>query len=349
MNIGILGPPDGIAESRVLITPRQAGVLDQAGVRVRVERGAGERAGFADADYGAEGADVVSKRGDIIGESEIVLAVARPTAAEAALLVKHAILMGLYHNDAHGLGIVEAATARRATVVGLERAQLDGRYPFRERMAEVAGVVCAQLAAYLLQSRPGGAMASIPGRGMLLGGVTGVPPVAVVVIGAGALGKAATRAFAGAGASVLILDRDLAALESVEREGLHRVQTMLAGPSEVADAASWADVLVGAVRVDGGPPPKLLSAFQGKPGAIWIDLSIDEGGCIEESRPVYTADEAYPVEGVTLCPVPNLASWAGRTASRIGSALLAPVLLRAAEKGKLDLTTEPWLQAGILR
>jgi alanine dehydrogenase len=339
MDIGILGPPSGLVEGRVLVTPRQAGVLDAAGVRVTVQHGAGEAAGFADADYAAEGAFVVARRDQVLAASDVVLAVARPSPEDAQSLRPGAILMGFYHagDDAP---FVEAAAAREATVVTLERAETDdGRHPFRERMAEIAGVVSAQLVSELL----------LRSRGVLLGGVTGVPPADVVVIGAGYLGRSATRALAGAGASILVLDRSLNALEAIESEGLRRVTTMLAGPSEVKDAASWADVVIGAIRVPDGSPPKLISALSGRPGAVWVDLSIDEGGCFEESRPIYRADDAYSIDGVLCCPVPNLASWAARTASRIGSALLAPVLLRAADRGKLDLGHEPWLLRGTIR
>lgn len=339
MDIGILGPPSEMTEGRVLVTPRQAGVLDAVGVRVFVQSGAGVAAGFADADYAAEGASVLARRADVLASSDVVLSVARPSPEEARQLRTGAVLMGFYHarEDAP---FVEAAAKREATVVALERAETDdGRHPFRERMAEIAGVVSAQLASDLLLRH----------RGMLLGGVTGVPPADVIVIGAGYLGRSATRALAGAGASILVLDRSLTALEATESEGLKRVRTMLAGPSEIADAASWADVLIGAVRVPDDEPPKLLSALSGHPGAVWLDLSVDEGGCIEESRPVYRVEDAYSVDGVTCCPVPNLASWAARTASRIGSALLAPALLRAADRGRLDLAHEPWLLRGTVR
>ncbi len=338
MLVGILGPPKGMSEGRVLVTPRQAGLLDHGGVRVIVESGVGRAAGFEDADYAAEGASITASREQLLGESDLVLSVARPEPAECAVVRAGSTLMGMFHVN-EDAPFVEAAVARGANVVGLERAQTDdGHHPFRERMAEVAGVVCAQLAAELLLRH----------RGVLLGGVAGVPPVDVVVVGAGHLGRAATRAFSGAGATVLVFDRSLSALEAVEREGLRRVQTMLAGPSEIADAAAWADVLIGAVRLPDGPPPKVLSAMQGHHGAVWLDLSVDEGGCIQESRPVYRAEDAYVIEGVLCCPVPNLASWAARTASRIGSALLAPVLLAAAERGRFQLSAEPWLVRGAL-
>jgi len=146
-----------------------------------------------------------------------------------------------------------------------------------------------------------------------------------------------------------VLDQDWRALEQVEAMSLGRVQTMLAGRSEIADAASWADVLICAVRVPQGPPPKLVSPFGGKTGAVWLDLSIDEGGCIEGARPVFSASEAYTIEGITLCPVPNLASWAARTASRVAAALLFPSLLRSAESGKALLESDPWLATGATR
>lgn len=340
MKIGILGPRATTAEGRVLLTPRQAGVLDPYGVTVLVERGVGVAAGFDDGDYAAEGATVLSRREEIIGQADLLLAVSRPDPAEISGLRRGSTVLGFFHVD-EDHPFVEAAVARGISVIALEKVRADdGHHPFRERMAEIAGAVSAQLAGRLLLSPPG--------RGVLLGGVTGVPPADVVVIGAGYLGRSAARAFSGAGASVMVLDRDLQALDALEREGLRRVRTMLAGPAEISDASTWADVLIGAVRVPNGPPPKLLSAVNGRPGAVWLDLSVDDGGCFEESRPVWRAEDAYEIEGVVCCPVPNLASWAARTASRIGSALLAPVLLRAAEAGQFDLSKEAWLSTGSL-
>lgn len=339
MRLAVLGHPADVDEGRVLVTPRLVGVLDAGGVRVAVQSGAGRAGGFDDADFGAEGATVHPRRAEVIGGADVILSVARLTPEECAGIKAGAVVLGMFHatEDAAFIG---AANARGATVISLDRACTpEGRHPFRERMAEVAGAVCVHLAAELLLRH----------RGVLLGALPGIPSVDVVVLGAGHLGRAAVRAFAGAGASVLLMDRDLAALEAVEREHLRLVRTMLAGPAEIADAAAWADVLVGAVRVADGPAPKLLSALQGKPGAVWLDLSVDEGGCIRESRPVYRADEAFSVEGVLCCPVPNLASWAAGTASRIASSLLAPALLRAMERSQLDLNQETWLLAGILR
>lgn len=341
IDIGILGPPPGVAEGRVLLTPRQAGLLVEHGVRVVVERGAGDRAGYLDADYDAEGATVTG-RDDVLSGADVLLAVSRPRIEEVGALRRGAVLMGFYHLDLDGGPFARAVARAGAAAVGLERARTaDGRFPFRERMAEVAGVMAAQLAAQLLLTADC--------RGVLLGGVTGVPPAQVAIVGAGALGRSATRAFSGAGAQVLVLDRDLAALDAVERERLPRVTTMLSTAAEVADAAASADVVVGAVRVPEGPPPKLASPYQGKPCSVWLDLSVDEGGCFEASRPVYSVAEAYTLDGVVCCPVPNLASWAARTASRIGSALLAPTLLAAAEAGELRLADQAWLAAGAMR
>jgi alanine dehydrogenase len=338
MDIGILGPPDGVSEGRVLLTPRQAGRLEELGVRVHVQRGAGARLGVDDADWEAEGATVTAHRAAILERCEVVLSVARPTPHEALLMPRGAVLMGFYHLDVEGRALADAVRERGAIAVALERARHeDGRYPFRERMAEVAGTVCVQLAARLLESGPG--------PGVLLGGVCGLPPATVVVVGAGRLGRSAARAFCRQGAHVLVLDRDLAALEALAADGIPAA-TMLAGSAEIADAAVTADVLVGAIRVADGPPPKVLDPFHGKAGAVWLDLSIDEGGCIIGSRPVFSADEAYVVEGITMCPVPNLASFAARTSSRIASLLLAPALFRAAERGRLDLDLEPWMRAG---
>ncbi len=295
MIIGVLDSPGGASEARVLLTPRDTCTLVEAGAQVLVETAAGHGAGFSDAAYERAGARVVQRREEVLRRSEVLLSVARPTPEEAAVMIEGATLLGLFHLEVDGEALREAAESAGARAIALERlTTTDGRQPFRQRMSQIAGRVAAQVAARLLESDSS--------RGILLGGVPGVPPAAVVILGAGTLGRSAARAFSGLGASVTVLDVNTAALEALHLERLRSVTTVVASRAMIHRVASWADVLIGAVRVPDGPPPRLASPEVGKPGAVWMDLAVDDGGCIEGSRPVSGPDEAYLEHEVLCCP-----------------------------------------------
>lgn len=319
MIIGVLDSPPGSSEARVLLTPRDARSLVRRGGEVLIQSGAGRHAGFSDAAYESIGARVIHDREGVLRRSDVLLSVMIPSLKDAAALREGAVLLGLFFMDVEGLAFAAAAEASGARVVSLvEVTDATGRQPFRERMAEIGGALCATLAARLLEIEHS--------RGVLLGGVPGVPPAAVVIVGAGVLGRSAARAFSGLGATVTVLDVDHYALESLTRERLQNVSTVVSSPAMLERSAAWADVLIGAVRVDDGPLPRLLLPSMGKPGAVWLDMSIDEGGCIEGSRPVSGVEGAYLDHGVLCCPVPNLPSQVARTSSHVLSGLVSPRL-----------------------
>ena len=323
MICSVLGSPAGSTEARVLLTPREAHTLAERGATVLVEGGVGRDAGFSDHAYESAGARIV-QRDEALRRGGIALSAARPLASELAVMPEGTALLGLLHVGVNSRDLSEAAEGAGVRLVSLDQVTNGaGRQPFRERMASIAGALCAPMAARLLETGTS--------RGVLLGGVPGVPPAAVVIVGAGVLGRAAARAFSGLGASVTVLDTRLEPLEALSRE-LPRVITALSGPAMLSRAAVWADVLVGAVHEAGEPTPQVLGPRQGKPGSVWLDMAVDEGGCLEGSRPVAGPEDAYYDSGVLCCPIPNMASRVARTASHVLSGLVAPPL-RAALAG----------------
>ncbi|MFP3855438.1 MAG: alanine dehydrogenase, partial [Anaerolineales bacterium] len=237
---------------------------------------------------------------------------ARPTQQEMVWIRSGQTLLGFLHLNAAPKQEVKPLLEKKITALAYERMQdQEGRYPVLEPLSQIGGRMAATLAARLLQNDSGS-------RGVLLGGVPGVPPAEVVILGCGTAGANAARAFLGLGAQVTLLDKDLQRLRSLECGLPSRPVTMLSNPHTLQTAFSFADVVVGAVRVPGSRAPvivtrELLAAM--KPGALFIDLSIDEGGCAVTSRPTSHETPTFIEEGVMHCCIPNLPSAVARTSS----------------------------------
>ncbi|MEN2982336.1 MAG: alanine dehydrogenase [Thermus sp.] len=311
-------PPFGeeVREGRVALTPQGVRELSARGHRVYVERGAGEAAGFPDAAYEEAGARLVSRE-EAFRRGEVVLKVARPTQEEVALLRPGATVMAFLHLAVAESALVEAMAAKGLTAIGYELVGSEGKRPVLKAMSEIAGRLAPQLAGRLLEAPTG--------PGVLLSGLPGIPPADVVILGAGTLGRAAARAFLGAGASVYLLDKDLPALEEAAREAPGAV-TALVTQSRLERYAGFADVLVGAVAVPGEKTPVLLSRellARMRKGAVLLDFAIDQGGIAETSRP-----GVYQELGITHFCLPNVPALVPRTASHALTATLLPFLLQ---------------------
>ncbi|GAA6755303.1 alanine dehydrogenase [Thermus thalpophilus] len=305
-----------VQEGRVALTPQGVRELVARGHRVYVERGAGERAGFPDAAYEEAGASLVSRE-EAFGRGEVVLKVARPTLHELALLRPGATLMGFLHLAVAETGLVEAMAEKGLSAIGYELMGEGPRRPILKAMSEIAGRMAPQIAGRLLEAPLG--------PGMLLSGLPGIPPADVVVLGAGTLGRAAARAFLGAGASVYLLDKELSALEEASREAPGAI-TALITQSRLERYVAFADVLVGAVAVPGERAPVLLSRellARMRRGSVLLDFAIDQGGVAETSRP-----GIYQELGVTHFCLPNVPALVPRTASHALTATLLPFLLQ---------------------
>lgn len=311
MNIGVLSERDS-TENRVSLTPSGAAALVRAGHRVVVDSGAGNAARFGDDEYQRAGAWIVYDREEVIGRSDMVLKTSPIKPSEVSFLEEGQVILGFQHLAAAGRDLIDEMMHRGVTVIGYEVLEnAHGDVPILHAMSEIAGQLSIHVGAHYLETRAGG-------RGILLGGASGIPPAHVVVIGAGVVGEWAGRTALGNGAQVTILDQDIGALRRVESL-LGRVPvTEVADERSIARATAFADLLIGAVLVKGERSPMLVSepmVRAMKPGSVIIDVSIDQGGCVETSRPTRLEDPIYVESEVTHYAVPNMPSAVARTAS----------------------------------
>jgi alanine dehydrogenase len=345
MNIGV--PKERRPyEYRVGLSPMGVGLLTAAGHTCYVETGAGLGSGFSDEDYARAGGQVVYSREEAFGRADLVLKVLRPTLDEIGLLAEGQTLLGLLHLAAARPEKLEALVAKRVTTIAYEQIQLDdGSLPVLRPLSQIGGRMTAQIAAGLLQNNRGG-------KGVLLGGVAGVAPAEVVILGAGTVGTEAARTFLALGAHVTLLDKDLGRLQAVENRCEGRTTTLVAYPFNVERACRYADVLVGAVLVPGERAPVVVTRAmvkQMKPRAVIIDLSIDEGGCVETSRPTTHDQPTFVAEGVTHYCVPNVPGIVARTATHAFLNAAWPYIQALANRGvAAALAADPALRRGLV-
>lgn len=332
-------------ENRVGLTPPAVDALVRAGHTVFVERGAGQGAGFPDSAYEAVGAHIVYTHDEAYGRAEVVVKVARPTADEYVHFRPGQVIMCFLHLAVASPDLLAALQEHRITAVAYETVQTDdGTLPVLHPTSVVAGRMAPIIAGQLLETMSGG-------RGILLSGIPGVPPAAVVILGAGVVGTNAAGAFHGLGAQVTVLDRDIRALQRIDTRFNGRIGTMVATPYNIAKAVSFADVLIGAVAVPGERAPVLVTrdmVRQMRKRAVIIDFSIDNGGCVETSRPTNHASPAYVEENVIHYCVPNVPARVARTASYALSNAVLPYLLEIGRLGVAEsLRAIPELRRGV--
>jgi len=324
-------------EMRVGLTPPGVLALTQAGHTVYVERDAGLGAGFTDEHYRQAGAQIVYSTAEAYGRADVVAKVARPTAAEHRLFRPGQIICSFLHLRVASPDLLNALTEREITAISYEELEeADGMRPVLLPASEVAGRLAPIIAGNLLRS--GQSLPGQQGLGILLSGLPGVPAAAVVILGAGVVASNAARAFTGLGAQVTVLGRDIRRLRQIDDQCGSRVSTMLANEFNIKRAVQFADVLVGAVLDPGRRAPVLVSremVRSMRPGSIVLDFSIDEGGCIETSRPTTLRDPIYIAEGVIHHCVPNVTSTVARTTSYAITNAALPYLLAIGEDGLL--------------
>lgn len=328
MNIGIVrerGPFD----RRVAITPAIVRRLVASRHTVWIESGAGDAAMFPDHDYIRAGAHIAYSPAEAIQRADLIPKIGRPTAEEIALCRPEAAVTAFYHMPVADRALLEALSARCLTAIGCETIeQADGSLPVLSAISEIAGQMTIPIAAHLLRSSSGG-------RGILLGGTPGVPPARLVIVGAGSVGFAAVRIAANAGAHVMAFDRDPRKLRRVI-DHVPGVETCLADEDSIAEAVASADIVIGAVLIAGSRPPQVITrkmVERMKPGAAIIDVSIDQGGCVETSRPTTLAEPTFVAHNVTHFCVPNFTADLGRSASVAIAQAMLPYLLSIARHG----------------
>lgn len=331
MNIGI--PKERRPfEFRVGLSPAGVEILTQQGHMVYVENEAGLGAGFSNQEYENAGARIVYSPHEVFGRADLLLKITRPLQEEIEMMRPGTVLMGLLHLAATRQERIEAMRKNQITAIAYEEIrEPDGDMPVLRSLSQIGGMMTAQIAARLMQSNAGG-------KGILLGGVAGVPPAEVVIIGAGTAGTCAAKAFLGLGAHVTVLDKNLAALQRIH-EHYPSVVTMISTRRNIERATAYADVVIGAVLVPGERSPIVLTreTFRTmKPRSLFIDLSIDQGGCAETSRPTTHDQPTYIEEGVIHFCVPNIPSLVARTATHAFVNAATPFILEVASLGLED-------------
>jgi alanine dehydrogenase len=334
-------------EYRVGLTPAGIELLTAAGHACSIEHDAGLGAGFSDVDYERAGGRIVYSAREAYGRADLVFKIGMLATEEVEWMREGSILMGFLHLPAARRQPVDALLARRITAIAYETIQQDdGTLPVLVPLSQVAGGMLPQVAGTLLQNDRGS-------KGILLGGVPGVPPAEVAIIGAGTLGTAAARAFLGIGASVYILDRDLARLHHLDEIfGMaRRAVMMVAHPFNVRKVVKFADVVIGAVLVPGARTPTVVThemVRSMKPRSVIIDPAIDQGGSVETSRPTTHRDPTFIEEDVIHYCVPNMTSVVARTATHAFNNAAWPFMSEVALCG-LDAALErlPALRRGL--
>ncbi len=342
----IIGCPKEIKpqEFRVGITPNAAGEAIAHGHKVVIQAGAGTGAGFTDQDYTAAGAKILGTAAEIFKIAEMIVKVKEPQPSERKML-REGQLLFTYLHLAPDPDQTRDLLASGCTAIAYETVtDAGGGLPLLAPMSEVAGRLAPQVGAWTLQKANGG-------RGILMGGVPGVGPARVVVIGGGVVGTNAARIAAGMGADVTVLDRSLARLRYLDDVFGRDFKNSYASGGNTIELVRQADMVIGAVLVPGATAPKLISRAQlaeMKPGAAIVDVAIDQGGCFETSRATTHQDPIYDVDGIMHYCVANMPGAVARTATiALGNATM-PFMLALADKGwKQACADDAHLLAGL--
>jgi alanine dehydrogenase len=341
MNIGV--PKERRPfEYRVGLPPTGVGPLLKHGHTVYIEHDAGVGAGFTDEDYRQAGSTVVYSPEEVFGRADLVLKFTRPLSDELQMMPEGCSLFGFLHLAAARRDKIDLMLEKKILTIAYEQVELeDGHRPIMTPLSQVGGQMAVQVAARLLQTDHGG-------RGILLGGVAGVPSAEVVILGAGNVGKTAATAFSKLGAQVTLLDSDLRKLQQIQAPG---IVTMLSTPRNIERVCVYADVLIGAVLVPGERTPVLVNretVSKMKPRSLIMDLSIDQGGCVETSRPTNHGSPTYLEEAVVHYCVPNMSGVLGRTATHALYIGVYPYLDSIAKHGiEAALDSIPALERGL--
>jgi alanine dehydrogenase len=331
-------------EYRVGLTPAGVRELVQHGHAVVIEQAAGAGAGFPNADYAAAGATILDDAAAVFAQAEMVVKVKEPQPAEIAMLRRGQVLFTYLHLAAD-LVQTRGLLASGATCIAYETVtDKAGTLPLLAPMSEVAGRMSVQVGAHCLEREQGGA-------GVLLGGVPGVVPAKVVVIGGGVAGTNAARMAVGLEASVTVLDKSLARLKELDLQFGPRATTLFATTEAVEQAVLGADLVIGAVLVPGAAAPKLVTremVRHMRPGSVLVDIAIDQGGCFETSRPTTHAEPTFVQDGVVHYCVTNMPGAVPRTSTLGLTNATLPFVLALADKGwRQALRDDPHLAVGL--
>ncbi|HEX5707446.1 MAG TPA: alanine dehydrogenase [Pyrinomonadaceae bacterium] len=342
----IVGLPKEIKDNeyRVGMTPAGVRALTDAGHTVHVERGAGEGSGFEDDLYEKAGAQLIGSADDVWGGADMIVKVKEPIAPEYPRM-REGLLLFTYLHLAPDPKQTEALLQNKVTGVAYETiTDRRGTLPLLTPMSEVAGRMAVQVGAQYLEKMNGG-------RGVLLGGVPGVPAARVVIIGGGVVGTNAAKMAVGMGAQVTIVDRNLDRLRELDDIFLSKISTLASSAYAIHGAISEADLIIGAVLVPGAAAPRLVTREMLKDvpnGAVIVDVAVDQGGCIETTRPTTHSNPTYYEEGVLHYCVANMPGAVPRTSTFALTNATLPYVLRLANRGFVEaIKSDPGLKEGV--
>lgn len=316
-------------EYRVAITPAGVAELVHRGHEVLIQAGAGEGSAISDADFKRAGAQMINSVDEVWAEADLLLKVKEPIEAEYARLRKGQTLFTYLHLAA-SKPCTDALMASGTTSIAYETVQTaDGALPLLAPMSEVAGRLAAQVGAYHLMRTHGG-------RGVLMGGVPGVAPANVVVIGGGMAGDNAAAVAKGMGARVTVFDLNINTLRKIDAEYGGSIETRYSSRLDLEDAVKEADLVIGAVLVPGAKAPKLVTnstVAHMKPGSVLVDIAIDQGGCFEDSRPTTHDDPTFNVHDAVFYCVANMPGAVPRTSTYALTNATMPYVVKLADRG----------------
>jgi alanine dehydrogenase len=341
----LVGVPREIKDNeyRVGLVPSTVRELTARGHRVLVQAGAGVGAGLADSAYEAAGGEIVESADAVFDRAEMIVKVKEPLAVERKKLKRGQILFTYLHL-APDRAQTEDLLASGATAIAYETVtSLQGTLPLLTPMSEVAGRMAPQAGAHCLEKEAGG-------RGVLLGGVPGVPAADVLILGAGVAGSNAALIAAGMGAAVTVVDRNPEALRRIANQLGNQIATVFSTRDAIETLSRRADLIVATVLIPGAAAPKLITADivrAMKPGSVIVDVSIDQGGCAETSRPTTHSQPTYLVDEVVHYCVANMPGAVARTSTFALNNVTLPFVLALADRGLGALAADPHLRAGL--
>jgi alanine dehydrogenase len=323
----------GNEEQRVALAPSGTGALVANGHEVYVEEGAGHEAHFQDDEYADTGTELVKDPDDLYERSDLIVKVGPPVEDEMDLLQEGQILLSALNLGGTTPEFLHHLMRLKITGIGFEFIrEPDGTFPLVRMMHEITGSMAIQIAGRYLESTEGG-------KGVMLGGISGVPPATVVILGADVIGEWAARTALGYGAHVIVLDTELGALRDLEHTLDRNVTTAVASEHYLRQAVHSADVVIGAMMAGGERSPLLITEDMVQsmsPGGVVVDAVMDQGGCVETSRPTTHSDPVYRRHDIIHYCVPNMPSNVARTATYALSHVLVPYLLRIGEAGSIN-------------
>ncbi|MFH6985488.1 alanine dehydrogenase [Marinoscillum luteum] len=342
-----IGVPKEISlqESRVTLKPESVEVLAANGHEIWVEAGAGKSAHYSDREYSEAGAKIVNSAKEVF-KANIILKVEPPTLEEIEYLNDGATIISAFQSGRQSVEYIHALNAKKITAIAYEFIEDKvGGLPLVRAMSEIAGSAVMLIAAELLSNTNGG-------QGVILGGITGVPPTQVVILGAGTVAEYAARASIGLGVDIQIFDNHIYKLRRIKHALGQQIHTSTIDNATLEGAISKADVVIGAIRAEKGRNKCVITeemVAKMKSGSVIIDVSIDQGGCIETSEMTSHKKPTFKKHDVIHYCVPNIASRVSRTASIAISNIFTPILLHVADAGGVDemIFNHPWFMRGV--